>query len=114
MSLGNATAARHQWAYYPRMAAEEALLFKTFDSCEDGSTPRFVFHTAFDDPTTPDDAPPRRSIEVRTVALWDLEPAAARDRFTAPVAGPLPQAPRRECLLRTPVTAPAKSKAPQV
>ena len=53
------------------MEAEEALLFTTFDSCDDGSAPRFVFHTAFDDPLTPEGAPPRRSIELRTVAFWD-------------------------------------------
>ena len=55
--------------YYPRMVPDEALLFKVFDSEKD--VPRFVFHTAFDDPTAPVDAPPRKSIEVRTIALWD-------------------------------------------
>ena len=41
---------------------------QVFDKKEDGT--RFVFHTAFDDPSTPADAPPRVSIETRTIAFW--------------------------------------------
>ncbi len=59
----------HKWFFFPRMAKDEALLFKVFDNKEDG--PRFVFHTAFDDPDTPADAPPRRSIEIRAIAFFD-------------------------------------------
>jgi hypothetical protein len=72
-SLGNAGAASHRWMHFPAMTADEALIFKVFDSSEAGV--RFVFHTAFDHPTTPADAPPRRSIELRTLALWDTPPA---------------------------------------
>ena len=43
-----------------------------FDKKADG--PRFVFHTAFDDPATPGDAPPRKSIEVRAIAFYDPPP----------------------------------------
>lgn len=68
-ALHNEQSDSHEWYYYPRMLANEALLFKVFDSAED--VPRFVFHTAFDDPSTPEGAPPRRSVEVRTIALWD-------------------------------------------
>ena len=60
------------------MTKDECLLFKVFDNKEDG--PRFIFHTAFDDPRTPDAAPPRRSIEVRAIAFFGgapLEGAAA-------------------------------------
>lgn len=32
--------------------------------------PRFVFHTAFDDPRTPQDAPPRASVECRAIAVY--------------------------------------------
>ena len=39
-----------------------------YDKQKDG--PRFVFHTAFDLPDTPPDAPPRRSIEVRAIAFY--------------------------------------------
>lgn len=45
------------------------LLFKVFDKQLDG-TPRFVFHTAFEEAGTPEDAPPRRSIEVRAIAFF--------------------------------------------
>ena len=60
---------RHQWHYFPRMTKDECLVFKVYDKKEEG--PRFVFHTAFDDPDTPADAPPRRSIEVRGIAFYD-------------------------------------------
>jgi hypothetical protein len=48
---------------------DEALLLKCFDSCEVGCT-RFAAHSAFNDPTTPADALPRESIEVRALALF--------------------------------------------
>ena len=51
------------------MTKDECLVFKVYDKKADG--PRFVFHTAFDDPRTPADAPPRKSIEVRTIAFYD-------------------------------------------
>jgi hypothetical protein len=60
---------RHRWVYFPRMRRDEALVFKVFDS--DRSKPaRFTPHTSFDDPTTPYGAPPRQSIEVRTLAFF--------------------------------------------
>lgn len=60
----------HQWYYFPRMAPTEALVFKAFDS--DTSKPsRFTAHSAFDDPATPADTPPRASIETRTFAFFD-------------------------------------------
>ena len=58
----------HRWYYVPRMAADEALLLKCYDSATDGRT-RFGPHTAFVDPSTPADAPPRESIEVRTLVF---------------------------------------------
>jgi hypothetical protein len=58
----------HRWYYYPRMEANEAMLLKCFDS--DTTRARFTAHSAFDDPTTPPDAPPRESIEVRTLAFF--------------------------------------------
>lgn len=60
---------QHKWYYYPGMAKEECLVFKVYDKKEDG--PRFVFHTAFDDPSSPPNAPQRKSIEVRTIAFFD-------------------------------------------
>ena len=58
----------HRWFYVPEMQTDEALLLKCFDSRTDG-TARFAPHTAFADPTTPVDAPPRQSIEVRTLVF---------------------------------------------
>ncbi len=54
----------HRWYYIPEMAADEALLIKCFDSKTDGRA-RFTPHSAFTDPTTPANAPPRESIELR-------------------------------------------------
>jgi hypothetical protein len=60
----------HTWYWFPKMTRDEALIFKVFDS--DASKPsRFTAHSAFDDPDTPPDAPPRESIETRTFAFWD-------------------------------------------
>jgi len=60
----------HTWYYFPRMERHEALVFKVFDS--DATRPsRFTAHSAFDDPATPADAPPRESIETRTFAFFD-------------------------------------------
>lgn len=59
----------HQWFYFPRMQRNEALLIKCFDSATDGRA-RFAAHSAFDDPTTLADAPPRQSIELRTLVFY--------------------------------------------
>ncbi|GLH80016.1 methyltransferase [Bradyrhizobium sp. SSBR45G] len=58
----------HLWFYVPDMTPDEALLLKCYDSATDGRT-RFGPHTAFVDPTTPADAPPRESIELRTLVF---------------------------------------------
>jgi hypothetical protein len=60
----------HVWYYFPRMERNEALVFKVFDTDPNVAT-RFTAHSAFDDPNTPADAPPRESIETRTFAFWD-------------------------------------------
>lgn len=59
----------HRWYYIPGMQADEVLIFKNYDSRDDG-TARFTPHTAFEDPTTPPGAPPRESIETRVLALF--------------------------------------------
>ena len=75
----------HRWYCYPALARDEALLIKQWDSAgglarswgvkADAESPEapctFSFHSAFEDPTTPRDAPDRWSIEVRCVALYD-------------------------------------------
>jgi hypothetical protein len=58
----------HQWFYVPKMTADEILLLKCFDSEIDGRA-RFAPHSAFIDPTTPADALPRESIELRTLVF---------------------------------------------
>jgi hypothetical protein len=58
----------HRWFYFPEMTADEALLLKCYDSATDGRA-RFAPHTAFVDPTTPLDALPRESIELRTLVF---------------------------------------------
>jgi hypothetical protein len=58
----------HRWFYLPAMRKDETVLIKVYDSERDVA--RFVAHTAFTDPTTPEDAPPRESIEIRTVAFF--------------------------------------------
>ena len=61
--------ADHEWYYFPRMARDEALVFKVYDSATDGRA-RFTAHSAFDDPTSPPNAAPRESIEIRTIAFF--------------------------------------------
>ena len=60
----------HRWVYFPRLERDEAILIKGYDSAEDGRA-RFSMHTAFDDPTSPADAAPRESIEVRALVVYD-------------------------------------------
>lgn len=58
----------HRWFYAPEMRADEALLLKCYDSNGDGRA-RFAPHSAFTDPTTPADALPRESIEIRALVF---------------------------------------------
>jgi hypothetical protein len=59
----------HRWFYFPEMRRDEALVFKVYESQRDGRA-RFTAHTSFVDPTSPADAPPRQSIETRTIAFF--------------------------------------------
>lgn len=59
----------HEWYYFPLMARDEALVFKVYDSAKDGRA-RFTAHSAFEDPTSPPNAAPRESIEMRTIAFF--------------------------------------------
>ena len=75
---------RHRWVYWSAMAREEALLIKQWDSAGELARSRgaradaesadgpctFSFHSAFEDPATPPDAPDRWSIEVRCAVLY--------------------------------------------
>lgn len=78
----------HDWFGYPEITGDEALLIKQWDSAgklaqsdgavgdgdgngSDGMPCTFSFHTAYRDPSTPEDAPDRLSIEVRCVVFYD-------------------------------------------
>jgi len=58
----------HRWFYAPEMRRDEVLLLKIADTKTDISA-RFMPHTSFTDPTTPADAFPRESIELRTLVF---------------------------------------------
>ncbi len=62
----------HRWFYFPEMQRNEALVFKCYDSEKDGRS-RFSAHAAFEAPNSPTDAPPRESIEIRTLAFFLAE-----------------------------------------
>ena len=59
----------HRWYWFPLMRRDEAIVFKVYDSLKDGRA-RFSAHTAFDDPSSPPQARPRESIEIRTLAFF--------------------------------------------
>ena len=59
----------NRWYYFPRMRRDEALMFKVYDSAKDGRA-RWSAHSAFDDPNTRPNAPPRESIEIRAFAFF--------------------------------------------
>jgi hypothetical protein len=60
---------RHRWYWHPQQLPQEATLLKVYDSAIDGRA-RLTAHTAFEDPGTTEDAPPRRSIELRALVFW--------------------------------------------
>ena len=75
----------HNWYFYSAVTRDEAVLIQQWDSAgglarskganadavgPDGQC-TFSFHSAFEDPTTPPDAPDRWSIEVRCAVLYN-------------------------------------------
>ena len=58
-----------RYYYFPMMQPNEPVLIRCFDSARNGAA-RFSAHTGFDDPTSPPHAPPRESLEVRTVVFF--------------------------------------------
>jgi hypothetical protein len=58
---------KHRWYYVHRMRPDEMFAFKLYDS--DPDRPQWTGHTAFADPESPADAPPRQSMEIRTVSF---------------------------------------------
>ena len=59
----------HRWLYFSNMRPDEMLVFKGYDF--DRARPARLFHTAFEDPSAPADAPPRASIEARAFAFFE-------------------------------------------
>ena len=55
----------HQWYYYPRLTPDEILVFTQCDSAAD----TMCFHTAFWDPTAPENPSRRKSIELHLVPI---------------------------------------------
>ena len=62
----------HRWYYFSEQQPEEALLIRVHDSADDGRA-RLSFHTSFENPIAPPDAPPRESIEVRALVFFPPE-----------------------------------------
>jgi len=58
----------HRWFYLSDMRPDEVLLLKCYDSKTDGRA-RFAPHSAFVDPSVPDDVPLRESIELRALVF---------------------------------------------
>jgi hypothetical protein len=58
----------HAWYYVPEMRRDEVLMLKIADTRTDIPA-RFMPHSSFTDPTTPPDARPRESIELRTLVF---------------------------------------------
>ena len=61
----------HAWTTFPAMTPDEVVVFRAYDSerAERGE-PFWAPHSAFVDPTV-DDAPPRESLEMRAICLFD-------------------------------------------
>ncbi|MCY3879089.1 MAG: CmcJ/NvfI family oxidoreductase [Rhodobacteraceae bacterium] len=74
------------WYYFPKMESDEALIFRQYDSRIVDPVSRVTFHTAFNDPTTRDDAPRRRSVEARVFAIFaEGDPAERKSRYQAEI-----------------------------
>ena len=60
---------KQRYYYFPKMQSDEVVLIRCFNSAAQGAA-RFSAHTGFDDPTSPPDAPPRESLEVRILVFF--------------------------------------------
>jgi hypothetical protein len=59
----------HAWTYFQGMQFDEVLLFKQYDSLD--GMPCYTPHAAFAHPATPPGTPPRESIEIRCLLIFD-------------------------------------------
>ncbi len=60
----------YAWAYFSAMERDEVLVFKQYDSDQEGVA-RFTPHAAFDLPNVPTGWPPRHSIEIRCLVTFE-------------------------------------------
>merc|ERR1712048_304811 len=70
-----ASSAGHRWYTFPGMTRDECLVFKTYDSVGPQPGNGVGVHSAFEDPSTPPDAPVRESIEARVICFFKSESA---------------------------------------
>ena len=64
-------ASEHRWTTFPEMVPDEVVVFRAYDSDRVGTDqPFWTPHTAFRDPNTGPDAPPRESLEMRAICLF--------------------------------------------
>ncbi|KAF9258549.1 hypothetical protein L218DRAFT_1064734 [Marasmius fiardii PR-910] len=68
-ALGVSYSRNHQWKYVRGMTPDDFVLIKNYDS--DDSVARFTPHAAFADSTSPKGSPPRESVELRFLVLYD-------------------------------------------
>lgn len=65
----NAHSPAQRWYYFSGMTRDETVLLKCFDT--DPGRTRYTAHTGVENPHAPEGAPPRESIEVRTLLAFD-------------------------------------------
>ena len=64
---------RHRWFTFPALTINEVIAFRTYDSrCEDEGRAFWTMHSAFVDPTAPDGAAQRESVEMRVLCLFGV------------------------------------------
>ena len=61
--------AKHRWCYFSNMTRDDVLIFRGLVS--DHNYTSAAPHTAFEDPTCPDNAPARESIDIRSIVYFD-------------------------------------------
>jgi len=62
---------KHEWLYFPKMIADEAVIFKQFDSSTSESESKSCIHAAIDlEEQGESPLPPRQSCEVRAIASF--------------------------------------------
>jgi hypothetical protein len=59
----------HRWCYFSGMTRDDVLIFRGFVSTHDWTSA--APHTAFEDPTCPEQAPARESIDIRSIVFFD-------------------------------------------